>query len=104
MQALKSHQTEIWAQLAVCRQDCERIRDFITSEFRVPKSRVVRRLHLTVYHSRRPMPGVLSLSEEADLVLPSCDTRFMVLAPGGENARPELDPGSLRVGIRVHKQ
>jgi hypothetical protein len=27
----------------------------------------------------------------------------MVLAPGGENPRPELDPGYLKVGIRIHR-
>jgi hypothetical protein len=28
----------------------------------------------------------------------------MVLAPGGENPRPELDPSKLKVGIRIHRK
>jgi hypothetical protein len=28
----------------------------------------------------------------------------MVLAPGGENPRPELDPSHRKVGVRVHRQ
>jgi hypothetical protein len=45
-----------------------------------------------------------SLNEIKRTLLFSIDTletRFMVLAPGGENPRPDLIPGKLKVGIRV---
>lgn len=38
------------------------------------------------------------------MVLAASETRFMVMAPGGENPRPELDPGKSKVGIRIHRQ
>ena len=50
------------------------------------------------------MPGIQSVSEAADVVLAAAETRFMVMAPGGENPRLELDPGRRKVGVRVHRQ
>jgi hypothetical protein len=104
MDATKAHTIEVWAQLLLCDQDCARIRDFFVSEFGLKRSSVVRRMHITVYHARRPMPGVTSVSETTRVVLPATETRFMVLAPGGENPRPELDPVNQMVGIRIRKQ
>lgn len=95
--------TEVWAQLFLCDADCARISDFFVSAG-LKKRCVVRRMHLTVYHSRRPLPGVVDVSEPVSVVLAAAGTRFMVLAPGGENPRTELEPGKLRVGIRVQKQ
>jgi hypothetical protein len=37
------------------------------------------------------------------LILPATDTRFMVMIPGGESPRPEIDPGMKKVGIRIHR-
>lgn len=104
MDTPKFHQTEVWAQLLLCDEDCSRISDFLLSALRVKRSCVVRRMHITVYHARRPMPNLLPISEAICLVVPPTDTRFMVLAPGGENPRPELEPGRLQVGIRILKK
>jgi hypothetical protein len=104
MDAPKVHTTEVWAQLFLCDADCARIRDFFVSEFGVKPRCLVRNMHITVYHARRPMPGVTSVSESARVVLAASETRFMVMAPGGENPRAELDPGKRKAGIRVHRQ
>ena len=32
------------------------------------------------------------------------DTRFIVMAPGGENPRPELEPAKRKVGIRIQRK
>ncbi len=104
MDTPKIHTTEVWAQLFLCEEDCARIQDFFVSDFGVKPRCVVRNMHITIYHARRPMPGILSSAEPAHLVLPAGETRFMVMAPGGENPRSELDPGRRKVGIRVHKQ
>jgi hypothetical protein len=104
MRGSKIHPVEIWAQLVLCEKDRDLISDFLISEFKVPRRSVVNQMHLSVYHSRRPMPGVFTVVEHACVIVPSSDTRFMVLAPGGENPRPELDPARQRVGIRIHKQ
>jgi hypothetical protein len=61
-------------------------------------------MHMTVYYARRAMPGVTPTTEPALVALRVADTRFMVMAPGGENPRPELEPGQRKVGIRIQKQ
>lgn len=100
----KIRATEIWAQLFLCDEDCARIRDFFVLEFGIKPRYVVRNMHITVYYARRPIPGVVDWCEPAHVVLSASETRFMVMAPGGENPRPELDPGKRKVGLRVHKQ
>src|SRR6266542_3773932 len=96
--------TEVWAQLLLCAADVERLRDFLAIQCGLKRGYVARRMHITVFHARRPMPGITPSSEPTNVVLPAADTRFMVMAPGGENPRPELDPMRRTVGIRVHKQ
>jgi hypothetical protein len=100
----KTHQIEVWAQLCLCAEDCARVADFFVTEFRIKPNRIIRSMHVTVYHSRRPMQGVSGSSEAVEVTLPASETRFMVLAPGGENPRYYLDPRKLKVGIRIHKR
>lgn len=104
MDAPRAHTTEVWAQLFLCEEDRDRIHEFFVSEFGVRARCIIRNMHLTVYHARRPMPGVVSISEPAEVVVPAPETRLMVMAPGGENPRPGLDPARRKVGIRIHKQ
>jgi len=104
MSERKAHATETWAVLDLSTRDRNRITDFLTNDWGVSMDKVVRHMHLTAYHAREPMPGVASLREPAHVVLPAGDTRFMVMAPGGENPREELDPGRRKVGVRVHRQ
>lgn len=94
---------EIWAQLMLSAKDCELIREFFLKEIGINPKLVIRNLHLTVYHARRPMPGLMPTIRNINLVLPATDTRYMVLAPGGENPRPELDPRNHKVGIRIKR-
>lgn len=98
----KTHPKEIWAQLILCQEDAECLRTFFV-EVGLPSQAVARRPHITVYHSRRLVPGVRSYAEPADATILAADTRFMVLAPGGENPRDDLDPARRKVGIRIRK-
>ena len=52
---------DVWAQLLLAEADCRRVSDFFTTEIGVHPKYVVRRMHLTVYHARRPMAGVVSV-------------------------------------------
>jgi hypothetical protein len=81
MNASKPHATEIWAQLCLCEKDHARIRDFLVSEFGIKPRYIVKNMHITVYHARRPMPGVSSVREPARVKLAAAETRFMVMAP-----------------------
>jgi len=100
----KPHQIEVWAQLFLCPEDCSRIREFFVARFGVKPNRVIRNMHLTVYHARRPMPGIRTGSWHVNLILRASETRFMVMTPGGENPRPDIDPAGRSVGVRVHKR
>lgn len=100
----KRIKTEIWAKLILSREDRTRIHDFLVSEFGIDPRCVVRNMHITVYHARRPIPELFEIREPVRVVLPASETRFMVMAPGGENPRPELNPCERKVGIRVHKK
>jgi hypothetical protein len=95
---------EVWAYLNPSSTDEERIRNLLIQTIGLPAKYVVRRMHLTVYHARRRLPDLEALTEDASVLLPAQDIRFMVRAPGGENPRPELDPSANKVGVRVHKQ
>jgi hypothetical protein len=95
--------TEVWAQLWLCQKDCLWVRKFLAATEMVDCASIVNRLHLTVYHARGPMPGITALSEPANMILPTIETRFMVMKPGGEVAQPNVLPGDHKVGIRVQK-
>jgi hypothetical protein len=96
--------TEVWAKLILCDEDRDRIRSFLISRCDFKSRSIVKRMHITVYHARRQMPGVRPSSEPTRVTVPTSETRLMVFAPGGENPRPELDPARLKVGIRVQKK
>ncbi len=99
-----AYTTEVWALLFLSRRDSQRIRRFFVREIGVNPQCVQRNLHLTVYHAARRLPGLKPFSERTRVVLAASETRFMVMAPGGENPRPNLEPARRKVGIRVHRQ
>lgn len=96
--------TDVWAQVELAQHDCEAIHEFFVRTIGIKARKVISNLHLTVYHARRDMPGVVSLSEPIHLIIPTRETRFMVMAPGGENPRPDLHPGRRKVGIRFQRR
>ncbi|MBD2140086.1 hypothetical protein H6F39_01470 [Anabaena sp. FACHB-1250] len=98
------HRFEVWAHLWLSHEDRDRIRDFFASEIGVKPRFVVKNMHLTVYHSRRMLPDLKPCLENVEVILDPNETRFMVMAPGGENPRDYLDPGRRKVGIRIHRQ
>lgn len=98
------HEHEVYALLWVTRACEARIRDLLVERCQIPEDAVQRDLHLTVYHARRRLPGVTPISTPVRVFVNTAETRFMVLAPGGENPRPGLIPGHRSVGIRLTKR
>jgi hypothetical protein len=96
-------QFEIWAQLNVSKKSVDEIQYFFRSELKIPIDYLMSNMHLTVYHSRRPLPDLKLLRESCSYTLDTNETRFMVQAPGGENPRKNLIPGLRKVGIRVQR-
>jgi len=80
------------------------ITELLSRECAIPQDAIQRGMHLTVYHGRRPLAGLVPGSRPVRIVSDALETRFMVLAPGGENPRPKLEPSRRSVGIRLTKR
>ena len=100
----KNYDYEIYALLWVSRRSTIIIRDLLSCECKIPVKAIERKLHLTVYHGRRKLPGLTSYSRAVSIVADALETRFMVFAPGGENPRPGLEPSKHSVGIRLTRR
>lgn len=96
---------EVYALLWLTRRCEANVVDFLTT-WGIPQGSVQRGMHLTVYYARRPLPGLTRDQPSRDVSIDADvkETRFMVLAPGGENPRPELEPAKRSVGIRLTKR
>lgn len=101
---MQLNRIEVWAQLFLRDQDQEKLKQFFIETLGIKERFIVKNMHITVYHSRRPMPGLSEMKDDANIVVPAEDMRFMVMAPGGENPRPEFNPGKRKVGVRVHRK
>ena len=100
----RKHTYELNAMLRVSRESEDEITRFLSAQHGVRRKRIACDLHLTVYHGRRPLRGLTEGSWPVEVSLDVQETRFMVLAPGGENPRPDLAPGALSVGIRITRR
>lgn len=78
----KTHEVEIWGFLDLSLEDRRLVHNFFVKHWNVPKDKLVKKMHLTVYHARRPMLGIATSQEAACVKLPVDDTRFMVMTPG----------------------
>ena len=96
---------EVYALLWLTRRCEVNIADFLTS-WGMPYGSIQRGMHLTVYYARRPLPGLPRVQPSRRVAIQAdiMETRFMVLAPGGENSRHELEPAKRSVGIRLTKR
>ena len=100
----QSHKYEINAMLRVSKRSEDRIRNFFTEHYRVKRGRLRSGLHLTVYHGRRPLPGLQPDTQPVHITASLTETRFMPLAPGGENPRDDINVRVHPVGIRLTKR
>ena len=80
----RNHTHEVNAMLRVSKDSEDEIRNFFSGTFGIKQNRLQPALHLTVYHSRRPIPG---LHEKLQPLQITAEARFMVLVLGGENPR-----------------
>jgi hypothetical protein len=96
-------QHQVWA-LAYLDEPSERgLRSFFASRTEVVSRRIRRDLHLSVYHARRPLPGVMASERSIDFTLPVSELRLMPMMPGGENPRDDIDPTTANIGLRVRR-
>lgn len=94
----------MWAQLLLSATDSGRLHDFFCTQCGLKPRSVAGHMHLTVYYARRRLPGVIPSTEPSSVVVDARDTRLMIVAPGGENPRPELDPARRTIGLRIQRR
>jgi hypothetical protein len=99
----KRHAYEVYALLMVSYECQDEIKSLLQN-LGVPRRAIQPSLHLTVYHARRRLPSLTSHTQAVSIVSDVSETRFMILAPGGENPRPELEPAKRSLGIRLTKR
>ena len=100
----QTHTYEVNAMLQVSESSQKRIEAFFIDQYGVKPNRLQSYMHLTVYHGRRPIPGLHKHNRPVRIIVPTAETRFMVLVPGGENPLNGVDPRSHSVGIRLTKR
>jgi hypothetical protein len=79
------------------------IRHFFINRLSILPRFVRRNLHLTLYHARRPLLNLADRDEPISIGAPAQDWRFMAVAPGGENPRPDIDTPCRPIAIRVRR-
>lgn len=89
--------------LFVAGESSKAIESFFVEELGINPKYLHSKLHLTVYHARRRLSGLDSYQEPHRAEVATSDLRFMVMAPGGENRRPELTPSDSHVGVRIRR-
>lgn len=99
-----SRRHDAYGLLWVSSDSAAAIRDALSESCDIPRRAIATNLHLTVYHARRLLPGLFPRHEIVDITADVHETRFMVLAPGGENPQPDLEPSRRSVGIRLTKR
>ncbi len=79
------------------------LRGLFRDKLGFPSKMIKRGLHTTIYHARRPLAGITDSEETIAITVPGSELRMMALAPGGENARPDVDPRLCLVGLRIRR-
>lgn len=95
---------EVWASLRVSERSEAAILETLTQKCDVVPNKLHGDLHLTVYHGRRRLAGLIEGDRPVSVTADTATTRFMVMAPGGENPRPDIDPQRRSVGIRFNRR
>jgi hypothetical protein len=99
----RQHLHSVWAMLLVSSQSELDVHTFFLTDIGLKRRYLKFQLHLSVYHARRPLLGLCDYEEAIDIAIASRDLRFMVMAPGGENLRPDIDPTLNPIGARVRR-
>ena len=90
--------------LFLSQDDENKIVSFFENTIKIPSLSIVRGMHITLYHSQIPINIPIKdktiISIDADVK----ETRFMVMVPGGENAKVNILPSSKSIGIRLTKR
>ena len=95
------HRHRAFVLLRLSKSSEKRLSDFLVDQLNFPRSRLKRNLHITLYEARRRLEGLSSFERSALIRVPSDVWRFMVVAPGGENPRPDIDQLTRPLALRT---
>jgi len=90
--------------MALDRSSHQKLEDFFVENYPMKRKRIKKEMHLTIYHARRPLMGLNNHIKDISVRIDSHDLRFMVMVPGGENKRPDVNPETSPIGLRVTRQ
>ena len=94
----------LYSLLWIDRESEKEISDVLKYKCGVDEEHIQRRMHLTIYHSRRRLIDVKRSKSYEIIKADVKETRFMVLAPGGENPRKNINVNKSPVGIRLTRR
>lgn len=98
-----SHRKSVWATLFVSADSEREIHRFFIQQLNIPRRSLCSNLHITIYHARREIPDLSDSEERVEVLIEPHALRFMVMAPGGENPRSDIDPSQNPIGIRIKR-
>lgn len=93
----------VWAMAFVSGESEMLLRDILINGLGLKPRLVRKNLHASLYHARRPIPGLRDYDESIDITVSGPELRMMSLAPGGENRRSDIDPSRHPVGVRIRR-
>ena len=93
----------VWAKLCVSQESEHEIHKFFLDHIGLAQHNLKSGLHVTVYHARRLLLGLSNYEKKVDIQIDPAHLRFMVMAPGGENPRPDVDPSTNAIGVRIKR-
>ena len=96
-------QHSVWAIAHLSDASEAALRGLFRDTLGFPSKMIKRGLHTTIYHARRPLAGITDSEETIAITVPGSELRMMALAPGGENARPDVDPRLCLIGLRIRR-
>ena len=85
-------------------EDENRITSFFEGRFNIPTNFIVRGMHITLYHSQIPINLPIKDNTKISIDADVKETRFMVMVPGGEKPKKNINPASKSVGLRLNKR
>jgi hypothetical protein len=94
----------VWALLFMSRASQEHLKTFFREGLGIGDAYIEPNIHLTVYHARRKLPGITPACERVSIIVEPAFWRFMTMAPGGENPRPDIDAGRSKIGLRIQRK
>ena len=87
-------------------KECEqKIHEFFISNYNIKKRKLIKNLHLTLYHSKRHLINPPDFNQNVNIMCDTNETRFMTMSPGGENKRHDnLVHSKKTIGIRLTRR